>query len=450
VSAPSHKKKKTVHGLVARQFATSWLFEIVHHQALLDDVFARAEQEPKWRALEVRDRAFARAILLAALRRKGDLTWVLNHFLQKPLQVKTQVQEILTIGAAQLLLLNVAPHAVIDMAVRQAKQSDKSRHLAKLVNAVLRRVSEQGHDLLAKPCQTNRNVPSFLYQRWQKHYGDETAGLIASSVLKPAALDIITKDDPENLVDPLSAKRLPGNCLRLAPKGAVNELPGFAEGAWWVQDFAAFLPTQLFGPLDKAHVLDLCAAPGGKTCALITQGAEVTAVDVSKERLVRLQENLQRLSLSAEVVVGDVLDFKPEQPFDCVLLDAPCSATGTIRRHPDILHRGNEKIIGSLAKLQRKMLERSIEFVKPGGQLIYCTCSLEPEEGEQQIERFLQDSPQVERMPFKDKEIYDQNQWLTDKGDIRLLPFYAPPSSDELTDDLSGMDGFFISRLTVK
>ncbi len=450
MGTPSHKKIKTVHGLVARQFAASWLFEIVHAHALLDDVFARAEQDPKWRALEARDRAFARAMLLAALRYKGDLTFVLDHFLQKPLQVKSQVQEILIIGAAQLLLLNIAPHAVIDMAVRQAKQSDKSRHLAKLVNAVLRRISEQGHDLLAKPCQTKRNIPSFLYERWQKHYGTERAQLIAQSVLKPAALDIIAKEASENLVDCLSAKRLPGDCLRLAPKGAVSALPGFDEGAWWVQDFAAFLPTQLFGPLDKIRVLDLCAAPGGKTCALIKQGAEVTALDVSKERLVRLQENLQRLSLSAEVVVGDVLDFKPETKFDCVLLDAPCSSTGTIRRHPDILHRGNEKLITSLAKLQRKMLERSVEFVKPGGQLIYCTCSLEPEEGEKQIERFLKDTPHVERIPFQSDEIYDQKQWLTDHGDIRLLPFYSPPSCDELTDELAGMDGFFIARLSVK
>ncbi len=446
---PSHKPAKNIVGLRARQIAADWLFEVIHNKRPLDEIFAKAEADPNWTRLEPRDKGFARSLLMASLRHFGDLNWVLGHFLEKRPLKKTRVNEILTLGSVQILYLDVPVHAAIDMAVHQAKSSDKSRHLAKLVNAVMRKVADQGKDLLAKSPDEHRNIPPYLLKRWRKNYGSDTADLIAEAVLKPAALDIFVKDDPPLYADKLGARVLKGGCLRLAAKGPIPQLPGFEDGKWWVQDFASHLPTTLFGDLNGVKVLDLCAAPGGKTAAFIQQGATVTALDISSQRLERLHQNLERLHYTATVVVEDVLNFEPEEKFDAVLLDAPCSASGTIRRHPDILHLKNEDSIFELSKLQKKLLERSIKFLKTGGTLIYCTCSLEPEEGELQIERFLNDHPHVQRKPCQLDELYGQAQWLTDNGDVRLLPCYTPPSLEVLKDDLKGVDGFYIARLIV-
>ena len=220
-----------------------------------------------------------------------------------------------------------------------------------------------------------------------------------------------------------------------------------------MQNFSAFLPTRLFGDLTGRRVLDLCAAPGGKTAALIQQGAVVTALDVSETRMARLRESLDRLGFEAELIVADVLDYTPPAPFDAVLLDAPCSATGTVRRHPDVLYLKSGEQINQLAALQAKMLDRVVDFVAPGGTVIYCTCSLEPEEGEKQMNSFLARHDTLDRVPIKAEEVFQQEDWLTPDGDLRLLPFHSPVSSSEanpLLDELAGLDGFFISRFRIK
>jgi 16S rRNA (cytosine967-C5)-methyltransferase len=243
----------------------------------------------------------------------------------------------------------------------------------------------------------------------------------------------------------LNAKVLSTGSLRLVEAGVVPDLPGYAEEAWWVQDAAAALPARLLGPVQGQSVADLCAAPGGKTAQLATQGAHVTVVDGSKNRLQRLGENMQRLGLSAQVTVvaADIETFEPGTMFDAVLLDAPCSATGTIRRHPDILHLKTPDDIVRLAALQSRLLAKAAGLVKPGGLLVYCTCSLEPEEGPNQITQFLAENANFERVAIAPDDIGGDASWVTAHGDLRTLPFHAAGSFPEA----QGLDGFFAARL---
>lgn len=451
-------------GILARRFASSWLHEVLWAQRPLDEIFAITESDKAWVNLEPRDRAFARAMVLTTLRHKGELDFVLSHFLDRTPQPRSGIMEILLVGAAQLLFMDGAPHAVIDLAVTQAKSSDKSRHMAKLVNAVLRRVSEKGRAILDEDgaASSLRNIPKFAQKRWKSQYGDEIAGKIMKAVLTPPALDLIVKENKDAQAEALGATSLMFDCLRLNVKGMITALPGFDEGDWWVQDFAAHIPVKLMGDVRGKRVADLCAAPGGKTAALITAGADVTAIDISEKRLERLNENLERLKLTANVMAADVLEFDPTEDasglFDAVLLDAPCSSTGTIRRHPDVIYLKTVKGILKQAALQRSLLKKAINFIKPGGFLLYCTCSLEREEGENQISGFVNEHPEIERMPFTLDEVAGQSHWLTKHGDVRLLPFYSPLAQNddetgqkiaENAEDsrITGMDGFFISRL---
>ena len=230
--------------------------------------------------------------------------------------------------------------------------------------------------------------------------------------------------------------------MRTIAHGTVTALPGFAEGAWWVQDAAAALPARLFGDVDGLRVADLCAAPGGKTAQLAAAGARVTAVDRAPARLERLRENLTRLSLTAELVCADVDEWQAE-PFDAVLLDAPCSSTGTIRRHPDVPWLKQPADIAKLAALQRRLLERAVALTKPGGTLVYCTCSLEPEEGEDIVAGLLAREPGVRRAPIAASEVFGLGEFVTEDGDLRTLPCHFPDPDSRL----AGVDGFYAARL---
>ena len=464
-STKSTKNDRNAAGYLPRKLAVDWLFDITHRQRSLDDVLLEAEQNADWQALSPRDRGFARALIMEALRRKGDVDWLLLQFLEKSPPRKSRAYEILSLGCVQMLFLDVAPHAAIDMAVRLAKSSNHSRHLAKLVNAVLRRISEKGPGLLAANPDPLRNIADTFRHSWQQHYGEATLRQMAAVFLKAPPLDLVVKDDPKLLLEQLSQAQHQAFCLfdgavvRVNAKGCVRSLPGFHEGAWFVQNFSAHLPTCLFGDLAGKRVLDLCAAPGGKTAALALKGAQVTAVDISEKRMARVQETLDRLGLKAELVVADVLSYTPEEPFDAVLLDAPCSATGTVRRHPDVLLLKTREQIKQLADIQAHMLQRVKDFVRPQGTVVYCTCSLEDEEGEAQMTRFLETTPQAQRLPFRADEVFQHSDWLTEAGDLRLLPSYSPfspqdqPELKDLSEpevaDFMGLDGFFISRFTV-
>ena len=334
---------------------------LIEHRPF-DDVFARVSAA---RDLAPRDRAFARLIATTVLRNRGALQAVLNTYIAKPLPEHIgRLDEILLAAAAQLLLLQTPPHAAISLAVDQCRADGVGKRFANLANAVLRRASESGHGRLASLDNVALTFPDWLLSRWSDVYGPANARQIARASLVEPTLDLTVKSDPELWAERIGGVVLPSGSVRVANAGRVEELPGYNEGAWWVQDAAAALPVKLFGDVAGLSVLDLCAAPGGKTAQLAAAGAQVTAIDKSAGRLARLKENLARLGLTADTVVSDALNFTSETKFDAILLDAPCTSTGTIRRHPDILYLKRAEDVAALAALQANLLDRSAGLLK--------------------------------------------------------------------------------------
>jgi 16S rRNA (cytosine967-C5)-methyltransferase len=428
-------------GLPAREAAVRLLMAVLAEGHSFDGAVVK---ELKGTALEPRDRALARMIAATVLRRLGELEAVLNGYLEKPLpKQKGALWPILLSGAAQLLFLETPPHAAVGLAVDQARRDRYAARYDKLVNALLRRVSREGVESLKAHDGVALNIPAWLFQRWTQAYGAEEARRIASASLAEAALDISVKDSPETWAERLGGQVLPTGSVRLAAGGRIEDLPGYGEGAWWVQDAAAALPARLLGAVKGKTVVDLCAAPGGKTAQLAAAGAEVTAVDLSNGRLKRLSSNLERLHLKAELVEADAGKWAPGRTFDAVLLDAPCTSTGTIRRHPDILRLKRSDDLAALVDVQAALLDNAARLVAPGGTLLYCTCSLEPPEGQAQVERFLSLNPAFARAPISAGECGIAAEWLTPEGDLRTLPHHLPNERPEL----SGMDGFFAARL---
>jgi 16S rRNA (cytosine967-C5)-methyltransferase len=399
-----------------------------------------------WRSLDggpmfdlpVRDRALARAIVGSSLRRRGEIDAILATFLERGLPAKAgTLYPILLSGAAQLLFMSVPPHAAIDLAVRLAQWDPRAKRFDKLVNAVLRRVSEKGQAIVEGFDAPRLNTPEWLWDRWVRNWGQDRTRAIAEAHLIEPPLDITVMSDPDAWAARLEGRVLPGGSVRFLPKGRIEELPGFAEGQWWVQDIAAALPAKMLGDLRGKRVADLCAAPGGKTAQLLLAGSDVVAVDASKD------ENLERLGLSASMVEADAGAWQPNETFDAVLLDAPCSSTGTIRRHPDIPYVKSEADIAELAALQIRLLDNAARLVKPRGTLLYSTCSLEPEEGEAQVAAFLARTPGWRIDPLRTDEPFGDTDWADASGILRTFPF-------QLRLDIpawSGMDGFFATRL---
>ena len=447
VSQQKSNNRGVPPGLAARTLAVHLVAGVLIDKQPLEQVLAEFSARPEVAAMEGRDRALARAVAATVLRRQGELEHVLNAFLERPLPVdRGRLWPILLTGAAQLICLDMPAHAVVDLAVEVTRRDRGAYRFAKLVNAVLRRVAERGPKLLADQDGTDLNVPEWLRQRWNAAYGPEVARRIAESSLSEAALDISLKPGPEHAAawaERLGGQLLATGSVRLIAHGRIEDLPGYAEGAWWIQDAAAALVTRIAGDVAGKSVADLCAAPGGKTAGLAAAGAQVTAVDVSTARLDRLRENLGRLRLAAEVVEADTATWLPERTFDVVVLDAPCTATGTIRRHPDILRLKRAEDVGRMAALQGAMLAHAAFLVRPRGLLVYSTCSLEPEEGAMQIAKFLEARQDFERVPVAAIEIGAEPEWLTAEGELRTLPFHVkqePPG-------LSGIDGFYVARL---
>ena len=431
-------------GLAARRLAVRLVAGVLVHRRPFDQVLAEASARPEVAALEPRDRALARAIAATVLRRQGELEHVLNAFLERPLPPdKGYLWPILLTGAAQLVCLDMPAHAVVDLAVETTRRDRAAHRFAKLTNAVLRRVAERGSQLLSGQDRVRLNIPEWLWQRWSAVYGEGVARRIAEASLKEAPLDISAKADAQGWAERLGGRLLPTGSIRLAPGGRIEDLAGYGEGAWWVQDAAAALVTRIAGDVAGKTVADLCAAPGGKTASLVAAGANVTAVDVSAARLARLRENLQRLHLAAEVVEADAASWSPGRTFDVVILDAPCTATGTIRRHPDILRLKAPEDVVRMAGVQRPMLAHAATLVREGGTLVYSTCSLEPEEGQAQVEALLAEHRNFERAPIAAQEIGGEGDWITSAGDLRTLPFHMAIEPEEL----AGMDGFYVARL---
>ncbi|MES2905918.1 MAG: transcription antitermination factor NusB [Pseudomonadota bacterium] len=420
-------------GLPARRLAADLIEAVIFRKQSLDAQHQLIEQAD----LAREDRAFAMALTLAALRHYGALVALADSRLERPLpQRAKRVEMIFVLGLAQLLILKTPPHAAVAMSVELAKDDGATFPFAALVNAVLRRLSEiEG----LKP-DTEKVLPAWLMQRWEKTYGKEIALAMVRAQLQEPPLDLTPKENPQEWVEKLGATLLPTGTIRLAnPKGGITALPGFVEGAWWVQDAGALLPILALGDVENKNVLDLCAAPGGKTAALRSRGANVTALDRSQTRLDLLRDNLERLTLEAEVICADATKWETKEKYDAILLDAPCSSTGTLRRHPDVAWAKSEKDILKLANLQGTLLRRAVSWLKPGGTLVYSTCSLEPEEGEQQIAHLLAENAALKIQPLDAADIGGFQEALTPDGTIRVRP--------DMLAESGGIDGFYCARL---
>ena len=434
-----------VPGLAARRIAAGMIDGVLRKKRALDEVLdAAAADRAGFASLAERDRALTRALVGVVLRRLGTLRHLLSPMLGRGLPQRAPlVETALLLGAAQILFLQVPDHAAVDLAVRLVQADRHAARFASLVNAVLRRIGREGAAQLATLDPIALDTPPWLLARWSKSYGEPTARAIAEANSHEPALDLTVKSDPDGWAERLGGRVLPTGTVRMIAHGPVTALPGFAEGAWWVQDAAAALPVRLFGGLSGKRVADLCAAPGGKTVQLAAGGALVTAVDRSAARLGRVADNLKRLSLTAELVNADAATWTDEQQFDAVLLDAPCSSTGAIRRHPDVPWLKRESDIETLARVQARLLERALSLTRSGGTLIYCTCSLEPEENEHIVAALLAREPGVRRVPIAAHEVFGQSAFISPEGDLRTLPCQLPDADTRL----GGVDGFYAARL---
>ena len=443
-SKPDAQDAAAQVGLPARKAAVELLTTVLVKKQPLDEILSRSLAVGWMFNLPQRDRALTRAIVATALRRRGQIDAVLDRFLDRGLPKNAgALYPILLSAAAQLIFLKTPPHAAIDLAVRTAQGDARARRYDKLVNAVLRRVASEGEGIAASLDAARINTPDWLWTRWLSFYGETRAYEIAAANLVEPPLDVTVKRDPELWAERLEGRVLPTGSVRLLAKGRIEQLPGYTQGAWWVQDTAAALPARLLGPVAGSCVADLCAAPGGKTAQLASAGASVVAVDISERRLRMLTENLARLGLEATTIAADAAGWSPEMCFDAILLDAPCTGTGTIRRHPDIPYLKSAKDIEDLTALQARLLDNAARLLKPGGRLVYATCSLEPEEGEAQIAALLARNPDLALEPIFPEEVFGQTDWLPSSGCLRTLPFQLKLDGPEW----SGLDGFFAARL---
>jgi 16S rRNA (cytosine967-C5)-methyltransferase len=436
-----------VPGLAARRIAADILDGVLHKHRTLDEQLDGAAAHPGLKNLSDRDRALMRRLVATILRRLGTLGHVLSRLLDRGIPTDApRAQSALLIGAAQILWMDVPDHAAVDLSVRLVQSDRRAAKYAGLVNAVLRRCAREGHPLIDEVKSQTLDVPPWLLARWIAHYGEAVARDIAVAIGQEPSLDLTVKSDAEQWATRLHGEILPTGSVRTLLQGSVTMLPGFTEGHWWVQDAAAALPARLFGDVAGKTIVDLCAAPGGKTAQLVAAGARVTAIDRSPSRMTRLRDNLARLTLEAETAVADAADWLGQNSngdFDGILVDAPCTSTGTIRRHPDVGWLRQESDIAALAALQQRLLQKAVAVLKPGGMLVYCTCSLEPEEGEQAISALLATEPAMRRVPIEAGEVAGLTEIVTAAGDLRTLPCHLPHDDPRL----GGLDGFYAARL---
>ena len=420
-------------GVAARAAALALLDAVLGEGRAMSELTGAAG--PLSRLAEPGDRARAQRLALETLRQLGRADRLLRRFLRR--EPPLPVMNILRLATVEMLEGGTAPHGAVNAAVELAQAGKRTAYAAGLVNAVLRKAAEAGEvwARLGGP-----ELPGWLRGRLQSAYGAKAVAAMERVHALAPPLDLTPKDgDAAALAARLGGVALPTGSVRLAARGPVTELPGYAAGDWWVQDAAAALPARILAPARGETVADLCAAPGGKTLQLAALGAAVTAVDISGERMARLAENLARCGLAAEVVTADVLDWQPETRPGAILLDAPCTATGTIRRHPELPYIRSGAEVRVLAAAQAVLIDRALRLLAPGGRLVYCTCSLLPEEGEAQVAAALERHPGLGTDPGALMVPGVAPEWRTPEGGLRLRPDHWA--------EAGGMDGFYIAVL---
>lgn len=430
---------RALKNLPPRHAALSAVMAVHKSGTALDGGLA---SHPDWKRMEARDRGFARAIATAAIRRDGALRAALDTLIDRPLPDKAlKARMVLLCGAAERLVLDGAAHAAVDGWVSLMANDASTRNYKNLANAVLRRVASGAAREAFEACDPLDDLPAWLHRRWVAGYGEETARAMAVARSGPPPLDLTCKPgvDAAALAEALGAQVLPNGTVRRAEIGAVEGLPGFEAGDWWVQDAAAAMPVQLLKPRPGETIADLCAAPGGKTMQIAASGAATLAVEASGKRLKRVEANLQRTGLAAQLINADAIQWRPDVLLDGVLLDAPCTATGTLRRRPDTAFAKQDGDVGSLARIQDALLDAAAEMVRPGGRIVYCTCSLEADEGEGRIAAILARRSDLHLDPVNPDELPGLEGAITPDGAVRTRP--------DLWTDRGGLDGFYMARL---
>jgi 16S rRNA (cytosine967-C5)-methyltransferase len=435
------------NSLATRRCALELLENVLRSKTALDIALDR---NTAFVELNMRDRAFTRMLVTTTIRRLGQIDDLIAFAQERPDALKTDViRNILRLGITQIFFMNVPDHASVDTCVRLSQEKGMSQQSG-FINAILRRLTREGLERLSKQDAPRLNTPEWLLKLWIEDYGLNIAARIAEANMNEAPLDVTikNKDERAHWASALQSIELSTGTLRRTAGGNVRDLQGYDEGKWWIQDAAAAIPAMLFGDITGTHIIDICAAPGGKTMQLVSVGAHVTSIDRSAKRLKRLEENVARIGLTdnVQIEVSDAASWTPSSEIiesggpTHILLDAPCSATGTIRRHPDTGYLKSPKDIEGLTTIQQRLLNRCGEVLAVGGTLIYCTCSLQKAEGEHQIAAFLNAHPNFERSPIKAGEIGNYEELINEDDDLRIFPFHLS--------EHGGLDGFFVSRLS--
>jgi len=448
-NTPQRQAKKPLkQGMEARLVATTLITRVIDDRRNLDALCDKQHGLSAFLSLDGRDRGLARAIAITALRNRNAIDFALSKLWDRPPPKKARfLHHSLHVAATQILFLDLPDSAAVDIAVSAIGDDERTTRFRSMANAVLRRMVREKDSLIEKLNAKPAPFPKWFEQTLRKDYGRDKTALIAAHTTQESLVDLTVKSDANMWAEKLGGFVLPTGSVRLTNSDAIDTLDGFEDGEWWVQDAAAGLPAKLINVEKGARVLELCAAPGGKTAQICHAGYDVTALDISKPRLARLEQNLARLGFSAKLVEADILEWQPENLFDAVLLDAPCSSTGTIRRHPDILWTRTPEEIRELAELQFKLIEKARSFIKPDGVLVFSNCSMFKQEGEDLLPRIKAQFEDLEFSQILPQEVPGLESSINGQGALRTLPFHL--SIDENITK-SGMDGFFACRYIKK